>query len=176
MSKELKHSFEEKMQAVSLYERKGSKAEVARFLGICPSLVWLWVRQYNIGGPMALLPRPGGIVHDLQTRIAIVEDLRNKEVSLYDASAIFGISTRTLRRWLRSVEEGGFTSLFDRVPSNYVPGMGRKKKENPKTELEQLREENMRLRAELDLIKKVDALVAERCKPTKKSVRKPSKD
>lgn len=176
MSKELKHSFEEKMQAISLYETKGNKAEVARFLGICPALVWLWVHQHSIGGPMALLPRPGGIVYDPQTRIAIVEDLRNKEVSLYDASAIFGISTRTLGRWLRSVEEGGFTSLFDRVPSNSVPGMGRKKKEAPQTELEQLREENMRLRAELDLIKKVNALVAERCKPTKKSVRKPSKD
>ena len=176
MSKELKHSFEEKLQAVSLYERKGNKAEVARFLGICPALVWLWVHQYSIGGPQALLPRPKDIVYDPQTRIAIVEDLRNKEVSLSDASAIFGISSRTLSRWLRSVEEGGFTSLFDRIPSNSVPGMGRKKKDMPQTELEQLREENMRLRAELDLIKKVNALVSERCKPTKKSVRKPSKD
>lgn len=176
MSKELKYSFEEKMQAIRLYETKGNKAEVARFLGICPALVWLWVHQYSLGGPQALLPRSNGIVYDPQTRIAIVEDLRNKEVSLYDASVVFGISTRTLRRWLQSVEEGGFTSLFDRVPSNSVPGMGRKKKEAPRTELEQLREENMRLRAELDLIKKVNALVAERCKPTKKSVRKPSKD
>ena len=39
-----------------------------------------------------------------------------------------------------------------------------------------LREENMRLRAELDLIKKVNALVAERCKPTRRSAWKPSKD
>ena len=176
MSKELKHSFEEKMQAVSLYERKGNKAEVARFLGLCPSLLDLWVRQYQLGGPSALIPHSNGIVYDPQTRIAIVEDLRNKDVSLRDASAIFGVSHRTLERWLQSVEDSGFTSLFDRVPCNYVPGMGRKKKEAPKTELEQLREENMRLRAELDLIKKVDALVAERCKPTRKSVRKPSKD
>ena len=115
-------------------------------------------------------------MYDPQTRIAIVEDLQNKDISLHDASAIFGISRRTLERWLQKVKESGFTSLFDRIPSNSVPGMGRKKKEVPKTELEQLTEENMRLRAELDLIKKVDALVAKRCKLTKQSVRKPSKD
>lgn len=176
MSKEIKHSFEEKMQAVNLYVRKGNKVEVARFLGLCPSLVDLWVHQYYLGGPSALIPRSNGIVYDPQTRIAIVEDLQNKDISLHDASAIFGISRRTLERWLQKVKESGFTSLFDRIPSNSVPGMGRKKKEVPKTELEQLTEENMRLRAELDLIKKVDALVAKRCKLTKQSVRKPSKD
>ena len=176
MSKEIIHSFDEKIQAVNLYKKRRSKAEVARFLGLCPSLIDLWVRQYYIGGPSALTPKSTGATYDPRTRIAIVEDLLNKAVSLRDASALFGVSSRTLGRWLRSVEESGFTSLFDRIPSNSVPGMGRKRKEAPQTELEQLREENMRLRAELDLIKKVNSLVAERCKPTRGSARKPSKD
>ena len=164
------------MQAINLYEQKGSKAEVARFLGICPSLIDLWVKQYYLGGAAALIPKSNSIKYDTQMRISIVEDLQNKRVSLREASAIFGVSSRTLARWIQRVENGGFSSLFDRIPSNSVPGMGRKKKEEPQTELEQLREENMRLRAELDLIKKLNALVANRCKPTRKSVRKPSKD
>ena len=176
MSKQIKYPFAYKMQAINLYEQKGNMNEVARFLGICPSLVNHWVQQYYLGGAKALIPKSNSIKYDPQMRISIVEDLQNKRVSLREASAIFGISSRTLDRGMQSVEDGGFSSLFDRVPSNYVPGMGRKKKEEPQTELEQLREENMRLRAELDLIKKLNALVANRCKPTRKSVRKPSKD
>jgi transposase-like protein len=176
MSQQFKYPFAYKMQAVNLYEQNGNRAEVARFLGICPSLVDLWVQQYYLGGVAALIPKSNGIKYDPQMRISIIEDLQNKRVSLREASAIFGVSSRTLGRWLQSVKDGGFSSLFDRVPSNCVPGMGRKKKEEPLTELEQLREENMRLRAELDLIKKLNALVANRCKPTRKSVRKPSKD
>ena len=135
MSKEIIHSFDEKIQAVNLYKKRRSKAEVARFLGLCPSLIDLWVRQYYIGGPSALTPKSTGATYDPRTRIAIVEDLLNKAVSLRDASALFGVSSRTLGRWLRSVEESGFTSLFDRIPSNSVPGMGRKRKEAPQTEL-----------------------------------------
>ena len=176
MSKQIKYPFAVKMQAINLYEQKGSKAEVARYLGICPSLIDLWVKQYYLGGAAALIPKSNSIKYDTQMRISIVEDLQNKRVSLREASAIFGVSSRTLARWIQRVENGGFSSLFDRIPSNSVPGMGRKKKEEPQTELEQLREENMRLRAELDLIKKLNALVANRCKPTRKSVRKPSKD
>ena len=73
------------MQAVNLYEQNGSKAEVARFLGICPSLVDLWVQQYYLGGAAALIPKPNGIKYDPQMRISIIEDLQNKRVSLRES-------------------------------------------------------------------------------------------
>ena len=178
MSKQKINDYERRLTAVHLYEQLGNKSEVARVMGIFPSQVQDWVRRYKIGGPSALFPVTGHPIYDPEIRIAIVEDIRNKNISLREASAVFGISPKALGRWIREVEEHGFTALFDRIPSNKVPGMVTKKKKRnePLTELEQLREENLRLRAELDLIKKVDALVAERCKPTRKSVRKPSKD
>lgn len=155
MSKQFKHSLEEKMEAIRLYRKIGNLSEVARVLGVCPSLVYTWIMQYHIGGPSSLIPKTTMQSYSPEVRIAIVEDLRNKSVSLREASAMFGISTKTLSRWKRSVEEKGFTALFDSIPRNHIPGMPRKKKtEEPLTELERLREENMRLRAELDLDKR----------------------
>jgi len=177
MSKQFKHNLEDKLEAVRLYEKCGSEQRVSNLLGICPSLVHTWVQLYRLHGPSALIPRATSQTYSPEIRIAIVEDLRNKNVSLRSASALFNVPAHTLSRWCRAVEERGFTALFDKIPQNHIPGMPlKKRKTEPLTELEQLREENMRLRAELDLIKKVDALVAKRCEPTRKSVRKPSKD
>ena len=169
------YSFDEKIQAVKLFQKNGSKAEVSRFLGIPQSLIYTWVTQYYYGGPSALLPKERNQTYDERMKIAIVEDIINKQLSLHKASFIFGISQESLTRWVQGVKEGGFTTLFGNIPKNITIGM-KKKKDEPKTELEMLREENMRLRAELDLIKKVDALVAKRCKRTIKSEQKPSKN
>ena len=177
MSKAFVHTLEEKLTAIRLYEKKRNITEVGRIMGVCPSLIHSWIRLYSLNGPASLIPKKRNQFYDPEMRIAIVEDIRNKEVSLREAAAIFGVSSKTLSRWIKDVEDRGFTALFDRIPRTKVPGMTRmKKQKEPPTELEQLREENMRLRAELDLIKKVDALVAKRCKPTIKSGHKPSRD
>ena len=106
-----------------------------------------------------------------------LQELLKKELPLTEASAVFGVSIRTLSRWINTVKQKGFTGLYDDIPSLAVPTMAnkRKNKGEPMSELEQLRAENLRLRAELDLIKKVDALVSERCKRITGSVQKPSK-
>jgi hypothetical protein len=54
--------------------------------------------------------------------------------------------------------------------------MARLKKKDEMTELEKLQYENLRLRAELDLLKKVKALVEERERRQKEIGRKPSAD
>lgn len=54
--------------------------------------------------------------------------------------------------------------------------MGRPKKKAPQTELEKLREENLKLRIENELLKKVTALVEEKEARLHKIGRKPSKD
>jgi cell division protein FtsB len=54
--------------------------------------------------------------------------------------------------------------------------MARLKKKDEMTELEKLQYENLRLRAELDLLKKVKALVEERERRLKETGRKPSAD
>ena len=54
--------------------------------------------------------------------------------------------------------------------------MGRSKKHEPETELEKLQAENIRLRAEIALLKKVTALVKEREARERMSGQKPSKN
>lgn len=177
MSKIYKYSFEAKIEAVKLYIRLRNAAETGRILEINSSLILMWHRQYMIGGPKILLPQSHGNEYDVYNRILITEELLKKDLTLTDASAMFGVSIQTLRRWVKTVKQQGFTGLFDRIPSSAIPTMTnkRKKKNEPLSELEQLREENLRLRAELDLIKKVEALVSERCKRITESVQKPSK-
>lgn len=177
MSKHHTYTFEEKINAIKMYMHLKNAAEVGRILGINASLITIWYRQYQVAGPKSLLPLRCNLHHDLYNRIAITEEILKKNLSLVSASAIYGVATHTLRRWVRVVKEQGYTGLFDKIPSNVVPNMvKRKKSKEPLSELEQLREENLRLRAELDLIKKVDALVSERCKRVIESVQKPSKN
>ena len=177
MSKHNNYTFEEKINAIRMYMHLKNAAETGRILGINASLITIWYRQYQVAGPKSLLPLSTSVHHDLYNRIFITEEILKKNLSLVDASAIFGVAACTLRRWVRVVKKQGFTGLFDKIPSNAVPNMAKKKKSKESlTELEQLREENLRLRAELDLIKKVDALVSERCKRVIESVQKPSKN
>ena len=172
-----KYGFETKIEAVRLYIRLKNAAEAGRILKIHSSLIRMWHRQYLIGGPKTLIPQCSSNEYDIYDKILITEELLKKDITLTDASAMYGVSSRTLGRWLKSVQQQGFTGLFDKIPSSAVPTMAkkRKNKSEPLSELEQLREENLRLRAELDLIKKVEALVSERCKRITESVQKPSK-
>lgn len=178
MSNVFKYSFEERLDAVKLYSKLGNFKEVSRRTGINVSLIRFWVRRCEEDGPHSLNPSAKNRVYSPEIKISIVEEMRKKELSLSEASLAFGVPKKTVHTWFRKVEEKGYCALFDSIDKDrLLSGMPRKKKKDePLTELEQLREENMRLRAELDLIKKVDALVAKRCKPTRKSVRKPSKD
>ena len=177
MSMIYKYGFDTKIEAVRLYIRLRNAAEAGRILKIHSSLIRMWHRQYLIGGPKALIPQSSSNEYDIYDKILITEELLKKDITLTDASAMYGVSSRTLGRWLKSVQQQGFTGLFDRIPPSSVPTMAkkRKKKSEPLSELEKLREENLRLRAELDLIKKVEALVSERCKRITESVQKPSK-
>ena len=177
MSMIYKYGFETKIEAVRLYIRLKNAAEAGRILKIHSSLIRMWHRQYLIGGPKTLIPQCSSNEYDIYDKILITEELLKKDITLTDASAMYGVSSRTLGRWLKSVQQQGFTGLFDKIPSSAVPTMAkkRKNKSEPLSELEQLREENLRLRAELDLIKKVEALVSERCKRITESVQKPSK-
>ena len=178
MSNVFKYSFEERLEAVKLYKKYGNSQEVSRRTGISSSLIKFWVRQCDEKGIVSLIPDGKNQEYSPEIKISIVEELTKKELTLSEASLAFDVPRKTINNWCNKVKEGGYCALFDPIKKEYLlTGMsGKKKKEEPLTELEQLREENMRLRAELDLIKKVDALVAQRCKPTRKSVRKPSRD
>ena len=177
MSKCYKYSLEDKLDAIRLYVRLKNASEVGRITGICVPLVTIWYRQYQAGGPHALRIQSHGNKYNFYDRVSITEELLKKELPLTEASAVFGVSIRTLRRWVTTVNQKGFTGLYDHIPSIAVPIMAKKRKNRgePMSELEQLKKENLRLRAELDLIKKVEALVSERCKRITESVQKPSK-
>lgn len=172
------NSLDDKLEAVRMYSKLGNFKEVSRRTGISASLIKFWVRLCEDNGPTSLISLQENRKYTPEMKISCVEEMKAKKLSLMEASVAFGIPKKTLHCWSQRVKEGGYSSLFEHINKETIL-MGtpkKKKKGEPLTELEQLREENMLLRAELDLIKKVDALVAKRCKPTIKSGHKPSRD
>ena len=100
-----KYSFDAKIEAVRLYIRLKNAAEAGRILNVSSSLILMWHRQFLVGGPKALIPQSSGNEYDVYDRILITEELLKKDLTLTDASAMFGVSIRTLRRWLKSVQQ-----------------------------------------------------------------------
>ena len=97
-------------------------------------------------------------------KIEIVEKIRKENLSFREASRLYGIPERNLRDWDRIyLEEGREALLVERrgrasAASGTVKG--RKPKLDPKVE-EDLIAENQRLRAEIDYLKNLQALVLE---------------
>ena len=145
MSKYYKYSLEDKLDAIRLYVRLKNASEVGRITGISVPLITIWYRQYQAGGPHALRIQSHGNKYDFHDRVSITEELLKKELPLTEASAVFGVSIRTLSRWINTVKQKGFTGLYDDIPSLAVPTMAnkRKNKGEPMSELEQLRAENL---------------------------------
>ena len=84
---------------------------------------------------------------------------------------------KQLKNLLIKVRAQGYSSLYEykkrgRPPKD--PSMARPKKKEPQTELEKLQAENLRLRAENALLKKVQTLVEEQKAQARRSGQKPS--
>ena len=131
MSKYYKYSLEDKLDAIRLYVRLKNASEVGRITGISVPLITIWYRQYQAGGPHALRIQSHGNKYDFHDRVSITEELLKKELPLTEASAVFGVSIRTLSRWINTVKQKGFTGLYDDIPSLAVPTMANKRKNTP---------------------------------------------
>ena len=172
------HSYEDRLKYMKMLEEGYGKYYVHRHFGVSQDLLGsLWIK-YQKEGPSAL-KRKKRIKCDGAFREAVVRDLQENHLTLYEASVRHDVSVPQISAWLRIVREKGMASLYGQISSRRPPkDMGRPKKKKPEemTELERLRYENERLRAENALLKKVRALVEEREAHLREIGRKPSKD
>ena len=100
-----------------------------------------------------------------------------KGVSLRSIYTDYDISPAVFKNLLIKVRAHGYSSLYEykkrgRPPKD--PSMARPKKKEPQTELEKLQAENLRLRAENALLKKVQTLVEEQKAQARRGGQKPS--
>ena len=172
------HSYADRLKYMKMLESGYSKGYIHRQYGINLDLLGsLWL-MYQQSGSSALKSKKVNN-SDGAHREAVVRDVQENHLTLYEASAKHGVSASFVSKWLRVVREKGFASLYERrlyrCPSKSM-GRPRKKKPEEMTELELLRYENERLRAENALLKKVRALVEEREARLREIGRKPSKN
>ena len=99
----------------------------------------------------------------------VVETMRRDHLSYRDAARQFGITGKDMvANWERIYLEEGIAGLcIQRRVRTDSPKIGRKPKLDQKVE-EDLIAENQRLRAEVDYLKKLNALVDERVRREKK--------
>ena len=100
----------------------------------------------------------------MKKKCKIIHEYQESELTLYQLSGKYGVSSTVLSNWARLVENGGFEALTPkkRGPKTGMARMKRLPKEECEKENERLRKENERLRLENLLLKKVKALVEER--------------
>ena len=169
-----KHSVAFKTRLVKKYHSQGSLKGLAREHGIVHSLLEKWVRQYERLGAEGLLEQYGRD-YGVEIKQEVVQAYLKGDLSLRGCCLKYAIrSESTLLGWIRRYEQSGVESLKQgrgRPRSMKQP----KKESRPLTRLEELEKENLYLRAENELLKKLEALIREReAAPQKK--RRPSRD
>ena len=153
-----KYSKEEKLAAVEAVKAGESQATVARRYGMSQEVVSRNLRMMKAQGEEKL--KYYTYNWTAEQRYQVLKYMHENELSCIETGIQFGISgSSTVWQWERRYLENGIEGLEDkkkgRKPRTPKPKL-------PKTRQEELEEENLRLRAEVAYLKKLNALVAER--------------
>jgi transposase len=173
-------SLEEKLAVIKLVEQGQSARSVSDKLHLGRHIVYEWLAAYKDKGVQGLIPknkRKNRLSYEEKCKI--VREYQESELTLYQLSVKYNVSTSQLGIWVRLAEKNGFEALIPPKLGRPKTGMVRMKrlpKEECEKENERLRKENERLRLENLLLKKVRALVEEREAQNRAIGRKPSKN
>jgi len=165
MGKRKKYDYEFRLQCVIASLRGENSVEgIAKEKGIHPSNLQLWLKFYDAYGEAGLKARPTRH-YDLSFKLAVLKAIKKEHLSLREACARFNIaSDSVIINWRRAYESEGKSSLRPkskgRPPMMKQPIKRKKKAPNrPLTREEELLKENEYLKAENELLKKLQALV-----------------
>jgi transposase-like protein len=171
-----KFSSEEKIQAVKQYINgiEGGKT-IAKSIGVHPSILHQWIKQYEIFGEYAFVKRYTS--YPTQFKLDVLNYMNEKGTSIRETAAIFNIpSYETLRKWKIAYETEGFDALQSKKKGRL--SMKNDNQKTPKRQtpaegsIEALQTELDRLRMENAYLKKLNALVQNKGKSPNKTKRK----
>lgn len=169
MNKYKKHEATFKLKVIKEHLRGESITAVALRWDLSRSLVTRWVDHYNSSGNKGLFPKTHQY-HSSEFKFKVVESYRKEGLSLRDCCLNYGIANEgTVLCWVRRYEQSGLDGLRrargrPKVMKENIPS----KKTKPLTRLEELEQENLYLKAENELLKKLEALAQERKTQKKK--------
>lgn len=165
MYKRNKYNYEFRLRCVEAVLQKGhSVSEVAKKKGIDRANLRLWVGFYERYGKAGLKPR-GKRHYDAVFKRQVLETISRELLSLRSACVRFNIpSESVIISWQKAYELKGQSGLIPQPkgrPKTMKPPIKRKprKSAKPLTREEELLLENEYLKAENELLKKLQALV-----------------
>lgn len=171
MAKHTKRSAEFKLQLVKEKLKGNSYTGLSKKWGVPVTQLMKWCDQYTSLGATGLLPRSSHQHYSQEFKVAVVERYHNKKLSLRDCCSFYNIpSQSTVTSWLRKYERLGVGGLQGQPgrPKSMKEDKPSQKKTKPLTRLEELEKENLYLKAENELLKKLEALTQKRETPQKK--------
>ena len=152
-------SLEEKMSAIGFVFQGESARSVSRRLHLGHHILYEWIESYKLLGIEGLKFKPKKKKRlSYEEKCKIVREYQESELTLFQLSAKYQLSSSIIGNWVKLVERNGFEALESRRSRHFQTGEHMVKR-LPKEEYEK---ENERLRLENLLLKKVRALVEER--------------
>ena len=103
-----KLTVEQKIQMVKLYfEEKESKTEISKRYGVDESSVRGYIKKYEAQGIEGFLDQERNKVYSEQLKLQVIEAYKNKEGTLREIAAKYGLrSDRQLRNWIKVYNSG----------------------------------------------------------------------
>jgi transposase len=169
MGKNRKHEPAFKLKVIKEHLRGASIASIASRWGLSRSLLTRWVDHYNLSGNKGALPKTHEY-HSSEFKCKVVKSYLNDGLSLRDCCLNYSIAHEsTLHSWVRKYEQSGLDGLREqRGRPKLMKEETPPKKNEPLTRLEELEQENLYLRAENELLKKLEALAQQKRTQKKK--------
>ena len=165
MFKRKKYGYHFRLQCVeAVLEGKRSIKDLAREKGLQHSNLRLWVSFYEAYGKAGLKPRVKQS-YDPSFKLRVLKAIDKQHLSLRSAAVQFNIpSESVIISWQKLFSEKGEMGLIARSKGRPVKmkepiKRKRRKSAKPLTKEEELLQENEYLRAENELLKKLQALV-----------------
>jgi len=157
-----------KLEVVKQYHAGESIKSLTKKWGLSLSLVSRWLDHYNALGKEGLLPKDKHY-RPAEFKLKVVESY-NEGLSLRDCCSRYEIANESsVLSWVRRYERSGIEGLQEQRGRPKIMKKDKPvKKTEPLTRLEELEKENLYLKAENELLKKLEALAQQRQTPKKK--------
>ena len=136
-----KCSLEEKLAAIALVEQGMSARSVSDKLHLGHHVLFEWLAAYKERGIQGLIPkgkRPRRLSYEEKCKI--IREYQETELTLYQLSAKYDVSSSLIGNWVRKVEKKGFEALIPKKLGRPKTGMVRMKRagESPAKKSESL--------------------------------------
>jgi transposase len=164
MERKVKYDYAFKLECVKLVVEQHHSCEVvSKQKGVHETIIYKWVRFYNVYGQDALLPRKNQD-YSIDFKLKVLKAIVDQHLSLHQAYVKFNIPTRSIiAKWQRDFANFGVEGLRQK-PKGRPKSMNnfkrkKHKSDKPLTREEELLKEIESLRCENALLKKLQALI-----------------